>query len=149
VKKLLKKTLTTDNIFLEMQAETKKDLIIEMIDRLTDCGHISDKKRALQAVFDREEKMSTGMRHGVAIPHGKTDSVDRLVVAIGRKKTGIDFESSDNRPSNIFIMTISPANRSGPHIQFLAEVSRILRDSAARQKMLAAPDKETILKLFS
>lgn len=149
MKKLLKRTLTPDNIFLQLKAETKIDLITEMIDRLAAGGFISDREQALKAVLDREDKMSTGMKHGVAIPHGKTDSVDRLVVAIGLKKTGIDFESSDKKPAKIFIMTISPANRSGPHIQFLAEVSRILRDATAREKMLAAQDEETIIKLFS
>lgn len=149
MKKLLKRILTPDNIFLELRAESKTDLISEMIDKLADCGHISDKSQALQAVLDREKKMSTGMKHGVAIPHGKTDSVEKLVVAIGLKKAGIDFDSTDNKPATIFIMTISPANRSGPHIQFLAEVSRILRDAEARKRMLAARDENTIIKIFS
>jgi mannitol/fructose-specific phosphotransferase system IIA component (Ntr-type) len=82
--------------------------------------------------------MSTGMQNGVAIPHGKTDSVKQLVAAVGLQKTGVTFDTMDGLPCTIFIMTISPAKRAGPHMQFLAEVSRILSQPAEREKLLEA-----------
>jgi PTS system nitrogen regulatory IIA component len=109
-----------------------------MVDRLFAAGKIKDREAVLQAIFDRETKMSTGMQNGVAIPHGKTDAVDTLVAAVGLQKAGVDFDAMDGLPCTIFIMTISPAKRSGPHMQFLAEVSRLIGQPAEREKLLAA-----------
>lgn len=148
MRKKLKKLLGPKNIFLELKAETKNDVIVEMVERLADNGLLKDKNGAQEAVIERETKMSTGMNNGVAIPHGKTDSVGNLVVAVALKKSGIDFESTDGKPSTIFIMTISPASRSGPHIQFLAEVSKVLRDAPSREKLLAATCAEDIVSVF-
>ncbi|MEN7973814.1 MAG: PTS sugar transporter subunit IIA [Verrucomicrobiota bacterium] len=134
----LKKTLSPDTVWVDLKADTKKGIIEEMIDRLLAAGKIKDREAVLQAIFEREEKMSTGMQNGVAIPHGKTDSVKALVAAVGINKAGIDFDSMDGEPSKIFIMTLSPLKRTGPHMQFLAEVSRLISQPAEREKLLAA-----------
>ena len=110
MRKKLKRKLGPRNVFLNLRAENKDSLIREMIERLGENGMIQDREKALQAILEREEKMSTGMNNGVAIPHGKTDSVERLIVAVGLKERGIEFESQDGSPSRIFIMTISPAS---------------------------------------
>ena len=149
MRKKLKKLLGPANVYLELNAESKQGVIDEIIDRLENAGMIKNKAEALRAVIEREEKMSTGMNNGVAIPHGKTDFVSELVVAVARKKTGIEFASVDGKPSTIFIMTISPLNRSGAHIQFLAEVSKILRDAKSRKRLLEADSVEEIIKVFS
>jgi PTS system nitrogen regulatory IIA component len=133
----LKKILTPDTIWCDLRATTKEELIEEFIDRLFAAGKIKDREAALQAVRDREARMSTGMQNGVAIPHGKTDSVKGLVAAVGLQKKGIDFDSMDHQPSKIFIFTLSPINGSGPHMQFLAEVSRLLGNADSRKKLLA------------
>lgn len=88
------------------------------------------------------------MQNGIAIPHGKTDSVDCLVAALGIKREGIDFGALDGQPSTIFVMTVSPDSRTGPHIQFLAEVSRPLNDASVRAKILSASTREEVLKLL-
>lgn len=134
----LKKVLSPDTVWVDLKAETKQGIIEEMVDRLFAAGKIKDREGVLQAVFEREAKMSTGMQNGVAIPHGKTDAVDMLVAAVGLQKAGVDFDSMDGTPCTIFIMTISPIKRSGPHMQFLAEVSRLIGQPAERAKLLAA-----------
>lgn len=145
----LKKLLGPANVFLDLHAESKNGVIKEMIDQLESAGMIRNRAEALKVVIEREEKMSTGMNNGVAIPHGKTDSVSELIVAVARKKSGVEFASTDGKPATIFIMTISPLSRSGPHIQFLAEVSKILRDAKSRKRMLEADSVEEVIKLFS
>lgn len=134
----LKKVLSPDTVWVDLKADTKQGIIEEMIDRLLAAGKIKDREAVLHAVLEREAKMSTGMQNGVAIPHGKTDAVTGLVAAIGLNKEGVKFDSMDGSPSTIFIMTISPTNRTGPHIQFLAEVSRLISQPAEREKLLAA-----------
>ena len=150
IKKLnLKKLLSEKNVFLTLSGNSKDEIIKEMIHNLAISGLITDEKSALQAVIHREQKMSTGMEGGVAIPHGKTDSVDRLIPALALKKEGIDFDSIDKQPSYIFIMTISPARASGPHIQFLAEITGLLKNPAKRKELLAANTWEEVVSVFT
>jgi PTS system nitrogen regulatory IIA component len=134
----LKKVLSPDTVWVDLKADSKTGIIEEMVDRLIAAGKISDRESVLQAVLEREDKMSTGMQNGVAIPHGKTDSIKQLVAAVGLNKSGVDFNSMDGEPAKIFIMTLSPTKRSGPHIQFLAEVSRLISQPAEREKLLEA-----------
>jgi len=145
----LKKLLGKENVFLDLKSSSKEDIIKEMIDRLVVSGKIKDRDAALEAVLTREEKMSTGMENGIAIPHGKTDSVDHLITEVALKKEGVDFDSMDGQASKIFIMTISPLSRSGPHIQFLAEISKLLKEPEARQMLLAARTVEEVIRVFS
>ncbi len=145
----LKKVLTKDSVLLSLKANTKQDVIEEMVTFLAEAGKVGDRDAALNAVLDREAKMSTGMQHGIAIPHGKTDSVDKLIVAIALQPEGVDFEAMDEKPSTIFVMTLSPENHTGPHIQFLAEISKLLSQETLRAKLLAAKNEEEVLTLLT
>ena len=146
--KTLKKLLNENSVFPDLNADTKEGIIIELIDRLAASGKVKDKEAAFEAIMTREKKMSTGMENGIAIPHGKTDSLDELVVAVGRTSHDVDFHSMDKKPSRIFIMTISPQSHSGPHLQFLAEISKLLRDSHIREMLLNAATKKEILEIL-
>lgn len=144
----LKKPLTAETICLNLKGSTKEAVLAEMVDLLMASGHIRDREAVLKAVTDREKRMSTGMQNGIAIPHGKTDSVDCLIAALGIKHGGVDFGALDGQPSTIFVMTVSPDSRTGPHIQFLAEISRPLNDASVRAKLLGATSREDVLKLL-
>ena len=145
----LKKVLSTDVVWVDLKADTKQGIIEEMIDRLLAAGKIKDREAVLQAVVEREEKMSTGMQNGVAIPHGKTDAVSSLVAAVGLNKAGVNFDSMDGEFCTIFIMTLSPIKRRGPHMQFLAEVSRLIGHPAEREKLLACETSTDIYELLT
>jgi len=134
----LKKILSPDTVWVDLKANTKEGIIEEMVDRLLAAGKIKDRAAVLEAILHREAKMSTGMQNGIAIPHGRTDSVETLTAAVGINKKGVDFDALDGKPSTIFIMTLSPVRRAGPHMQFLAEVSRLLTQPEAREKLLSA-----------
>ena len=145
----LKKVLSPDTVWVDLKADTKEGIIEEMIDRLMAAGKLKDREGALKAVLDREAKMSTGMQNGVAIPHGKSECIKSLVAAIGLNKAGVNFDSMDGSPCTIFIMTLSPAKRTGPHIQFLAEVSRLINQPAERERLLAAKTHAEIYEILT
>lgn len=145
----LKKIISLDSVWVDLKASTKPAIIEEMVDRLISAGKIDDRPATLEAIFEREAKMSTGMQNGVAIPHGKTDSAETLVVAVGLNKAGVDFDSMDGEPSTIFIMTISSTQRRGPHIQFLAEISRLISQSSFREKLLACKTHNEMYTLLT
>ena len=144
----LRKILNPELIKLDLEGQNKNDVIEELLDILMNTGKIKDREAALKAVLEREEKMSTGIQHGVAIPHGKCDAVNELVACLGIKKDGVDFDALDGEPSRIFIMTLSPISRTGPHVQFLASVSQLLKNDEQREQILSAESVDDIIALF-
>lgn len=144
-----KGALTSGSFCLDLKSNTKAGIIEEMIDALVADGKLSDKDAALRAVMDREEKMSTGVQDGVAIPHGKTVTVDTLVTAFGMKREGVDFEAIDGQPSKIFVMTISSNLRTGPHLQYLSEVCRVLNSAAMRERLLGAQTRDEVIRILT
>jgi len=144
----LKKVLYPDVISLDLPGDTKNEIIESLLDLLVGTGKVKDRDAALACILEREKKMSTGIQNGVAIPHGKTPVVDELVACVGMKKAGVDFEALDNQPSKIFVMTLSPVNRTGPHLQFLAEVGQLLKQKNQREALLAAATKEEVLSII-
>jgi PTS system nitrogen regulatory IIA component len=99
--------------------------------------------------MDREMKMSTGMKHGIAIPHGKSPTIHDLVACIGISDTAVEFDALDNEPCRIFIMTLSPVEKTGPHLQFLAEISLLFKSAEKRQDIINADSAEEVLKILS
>ena len=145
----LKTVISTDTIILNLKGITKKEIINELLDILHKAGKIQDREAALSAVMDREEKMSTGMKHGIAIPHGKTSTTKDLVACIGISENPVDFDSLDKQPCRIFIMTLSPIEKTGPHLQFLAEISLLFKSAAKRDDILKAKTPEEVLEVLA
>lgn len=145
----LKTILTRDAIALNLQGRTKEAIIDELLAVAARGGKIKDIAAARKAVLERESRMSTGMKHGIAIPHGKTDAVDDLVACIGVADKGVDFEALDREDCRIFIMTLSPAGKTGPHLQFLAEVSLLFKSAEKRAAIVAATKPEEILAILT
>ena len=145
----LKTVITLDSIDLHLKGTKKNEIINELLDLLYRTGKIRDREAALKAVIDREDKMSTGMKHGIAIPHGKTATTENLVACIGISDNPVDFDSLDKLPCRIFIMTLSPTEKTGPHLQFLAEVSLLFKSSEKREQILKAQTPEEVLEILS
>lgn len=145
----IRKVLQKESISLSLTAKDKSGIIEELLDLIVRTGRIQDRKAVLKAILEREKKMSTGMHHGLAIPHGKTDTVDTLYAAVGLVPEGVDFDSQDGSPCRIFILTVSPLNRAGPHIQFLAEISRLLNRQDVRDELLAASSEEELYTILT
>ena len=108
----LKTVLTPETVNLHLKGTSKEEIIDELLEMLVQAGKVKDKAVARACVLDRERKMSTGMKHGIAIPHGKTDSVNDLVACIGISDHPVDFDSLDQEPCRIFIMKLSPIDKT-------------------------------------
>ena len=130
--------LTPDRICLNLPGNDKRQVIEALLDLACDTGKVADRQKALDCVLQREARMSTGMEFGVAIPHGKTDAVEDMLAFLAVKPEGVDFDALDGSRSQIFLFTLSPLNRRGPHVQFLTGVSRILTNENLRERLIAA-----------
>jgi PTS system nitrogen regulatory IIA component len=141
--------LTKETINLHLKGANKQEIINELLDILAAANKIQDREAAYAAVMEREQKMSTGMKHGIAIPHGKSATISDLVACIGISDDPVDFDSLDHEPCRIFIMTLSPMEKTGPHLQFLAEISLLFKSSEKRAEILKASSSEDILKILA
>ena len=145
----LKSILSKDTISLHLKGTTKVEIIDELLDLLVAAKKIDNRTAAYTAIMDREKKMSTGMKHGIAIPHGKSPSINDLVACIGISDAAVDFDALDHEPCRIFIMTLSPVEKTGPHLQFLAEISLLFKSAEKRQQILNSSSSEEVLKILT
>ncbi|HEY4328562.1 MAG TPA: PTS sugar transporter subunit IIA [Phycisphaerae bacterium] len=136
--------LKIQHIKVPLEAKNKKDAISELVNVLAAAKEVKDAQVLLGSVLEREATRTTGIGNGLAIPHGKCAGVDHLVVAIGKPETPIDFDSIDKRPVNLIVLLASPPDQTGPHIQALARISRLMNVEAFRQSMRTATNSQQI-----
>jgi len=136
--------LKIQTIKVPLLAKHKIDAITELVGVLAAAGEVKDAQILLRSVLERESTRTTGIGNGLAIPHGKCTGVDHLVVAIGKPDTPIDFESIDKRPVNLIVLLASPPDQTGPHIQALARISRLMNVEAFRQAVRAAASAQQV-----
>lgn len=122
--------ITKDAIRAELKAESKEAVIQELVQALLDAGEIeADQQEDIVAsIMKREELGSTGIGRGVAVPHTKHPSVQKLVGTVGVSEGGVDFDSLDGERVQLFFLLISPPERPGDHLRALENISRQLRD---------------------
>jgi fructose-specific phosphotransferase system IIA component len=140
--------IVEDIIKLPLESQDKPDVLREMVQILQDAGKIDDFDGALQAVQEREDKMSTGLQDGIAVPHGKTPVVSSLQLAIGVSPIGIDFDALDGNPTHLFFLLLAPPDQAGPHVQALAEIAKLAQSKAFCRALIHAESAEEIVELM-
>jgi PTS system fructose-specific IIA component/PTS system nitrogen regulatory IIA component len=133
-----------------LSATSKEAVIRAMVESLRDAGqfHASDTEDVIRAILKRELLGSTGIGRGVAIPHTKHASVERLIGTIAVAPNGVAFESLDGEPVYVFVLLVSPQDRPGDHLRALENVSRCLRDEGFIKSLRAAKSRAEISALL-
>ena len=139
--------LQPEAVDLNPAITSKEDAINHLVDLVSATGCISDVERFRQAVFDRENKSSTGLGEGVAIPHAKSSGVSRPGLAAMVFKDGLDFDSLDGSSARLFFIIASPHKASDEHIDVLAHLSSVLIDKEVRERLLNAKTTEEFLEI--
>ncbi len=146
---ILTQILLPDCIKVPVENRDKEAVITELVDLLDAKGLLLNRDVALEAVLTRERTQSTGTGVGIAIPHGKCNAVKELVIAIGIAHEPIEFNSIDGKPVTILILLVSPANQTGPHIQALATISRLMLNEEFRQQLEKATSSDEAYELLN
>jgi len=126
----------------------KKGVIDELVDLLAGQGLVSDAESFRGTVWAREQTRTTGIGHGLAIPHGKSEVVSELAMAVGKPPEPIDFASIDGKPVRLVVLLASPVERTSDHIQALARISRLMTVEPFREKVYAATTPDEVYELF-
>ncbi|MFO0964992.1 MAG: PTS sugar transporter subunit IIA [Gemmataceae bacterium] len=139
-----------ESMSAELGATTKEGVIREMVENLRRAGYFkaSEPDEIVKAILKREQLGSTGIGRGVAIPHTKHPSVDRLIGTVGVSHAGVTFESLDGEPVHVFVMLISPQDRPSDHLRALENVSRCLRDDSFVRSLKHATTRDSIWNLL-
>ena len=140
--------LQLDSVCMQLESSTKKEVIEELCKVLEKSGKIKDSEKVIASLLEREKLGSTGIGQGVAIPHGKSESVSGLVAALGISKAGVNFEALDGEPVHLVFLLVAPPDSSGSHLKALARISRLLKDKFFRQALKEAKSTEEIQKII-
>lgn len=140
----LTKLLPLERIRVPLHSKDKSGAITELIDVLAQTNALVNRDAALDAVLKRESERTTGIGYGLAIPHGKSEGCKSLVMAAGKPAEPIDFQSLDGRPVTFVVLLVSPPDQTGPHIQALAKISRLMNIEAFRTAVADAGSGDTL-----
>ena len=140
--------LSSDMVVADLKGTTKPDILNELAKALA-AKYKEIKLTDLTAVLAERERLgSTAIGDGIAIPHGKLRGVTKIIGAFGRHASGVDFDSLDGEPSQIFFVLVAPEDSASLHLKALARVSRLLKESSFRSRLLAAKDGDELYSLI-
>ena len=141
--------LLQDNLIIEEIAATDKiGVLREFAQLLKTRGKVENEEELIRVLIERETLGSTGVGDGVAIPHGKLHNIPEMIMAFGRSKGGIEFQSVDAKPAFLFFLLVTPNDKPGDHLKALARISRILKNPALRAGLVQASRRQDIQRLI-
>lgn len=140
---LLHETFSAGMIKVNLEAEDKDEVFEELVDHFCRATGNSARAEILEAVRSRESKMSTGIKKGIGIPHGKTDAVDRVYGILGISRNGIDYEALDGEPVYLVFMMLAPKKDSEKHLRLLKRLAELLDNPQFYLDVIAAPSAES------
>ncbi len=141
--------LDKDLVLPALQAKSKTEVLTELIGPIAQKIPGFDVQRAHKVLLEREYLGTTGIGDGVAIPHGKLDSLDDIILVVGRSPDGVDFEALDFKLCKIFFLVLAPEQVAGVHLRILAHISRLLKDDTFRESFLTADNQDALWDLLT
>ncbi len=140
--------LSSEMVLPDLKGNTKSDILGELAAALA--AQYSEIKLAdlTGVLLERERLGSTAIGDGIAIPHGKLARVTKILGAFGRHRAGVDFESLDGNPTQLFFVLVAPEDSASLHLKALARVSRLLKDDTFRTHLISAAGATEIFKLI-
>ncbi|SEB06844.1 PTS system, fructose-specific IIC component [Thalassobacillus cyri] len=141
--------LKKDTILLNLSARSKAEAIDELVGKLDQAGRLNDKQGFKDAILERESQSTTGIGEGIAIPHAKTSAVKEPAIAFGRSSEGLDYESLDGQPTNLFFMIAASEGANKTHLETLSRLSSFLMDKKFRTQLEQANTEDEIIEAIN
>ncbi len=145
----LDKLISEERISFEIDGLDKWDVIEHLVDLVDQSISGCDREQMVRDVFEREEKSSTGIGRGIAIPHARTKGVPTTTVAIGISKGGIDFESEDGMPCHLIFLIIAPEKESTKYLKTLSAVATLCNDNDRVKRLIEARSRGDVISIIS
>lgn len=145
----IRELLRTDLMIMDLKAQTKAEVIDEMVRNLFEKGVIKDEEAYKEDIIKREEEGSTGMGDGIAIPHAHNESVNEPAVMFAKSEAGVDYDSLDGQPAHLFFMIAAPEGGDNTHLQALAALSQVLMNPDVTSALKSADTPEKVQAIFA
>lgn len=139
--------LTADAILPKLNAGSKKQALQELARKAAQITGMGE-RAIFDVLLERERLGTTGVGHGIAIPHGKLPGIERLFGLFARLETPIDFDSIDDEPVDLMFLLLAPEGAGADHLKALSRVSRLLRDRAVCEKLRGTSDRDGLYALL-
>lgn len=140
--------LSPDAITIDLKAQDKKSAIAEITELLVQTKKIKKTQEVIETVMEREKLGSTGIGQGVAIPHGKTNSVSEQAGVLAISQRGVEFNALDGEPVHIIFLLVGPIEVAGQHLKALSRISRLFKDKFFRQALREAKSVADVVKII-
>ena len=140
--------LRKDVMLLDLQATEKTAVIEEMIQSLIKHGYVTDFETFKEGILAREALTSTGLGEGIAMPHSKNSAVREATVLFAKSNKGVDYESLDGQPTDLFFMIAAPEGANDTHLAALAELSQYLMKDGFADKLRKVSSPDEVIALF-
>lgn len=140
--------LSADRVRVGVSVASKSELIDMLVDCAATAAEVEDADELLEGVRSRESRMSTGVGHGLALPHARTRAVSGTVVAIATLSEGVDFDSIDGEPVRIAVLLAGPEKDNGAHVRLLSRISRVMAREDVREALRQATTSAAVLEAF-
>jgi nitrogen PTS system EIIA component len=141
--------LRPELVIAQLSGTAKGEVLGEMSGHLAKQQAGVDPEALRKVLEERELLASTAIGDGIAIPHGKLDTVEQLVGTLGRSQAGLEFDSIDGKPTHLVFMLVAPSSSTGIHLKALARLSRLFRDADFRRRLIEAPDAPAMYKVIA
>ena len=135
-----------NTVKVPLEAFDKEEAIAELVELLVRTGKIKDRDGAVEALYVRETKGSTGIGGGVAIPHAKQDDLSGVALAVGVSRDGIEFDAADNEPVYLVFLVMAESHNPGPNVEVLADIGHLMQIPGVYKEMVAAKDADELVK---
>ncbi|MCA9411340.1 MAG: PTS sugar transporter subunit IIA [Candidatus Omnitrophica bacterium] len=141
--------IASERVILDLQAETKAEVLSELAQLSAAVGLVPDAERVYRGLETREKLISTAVGDGVAIPHTRCEGPEEIFLIIARSKQGIDFDSLDGKLTHLFVAIIGPTEADRDQLKILSRTARFLKRKEFREQAMAAETPEEIIQLLS
>lgn len=138
----------TDFIVCDITTTNKRAVIEEMVVAICKAKQLLDVDNIVQAIMKRELMGTTGIGHGIAIPHAKCTGIDDIMGAVGVSVNEVEFESVDAEPCRVFFLLLSPSKSPGDHLRALDKIARVVRQKEFLERLIKAKDKDEIMQIM-
>ncbi|MBU0479320.1 PTS sugar transporter subunit IIA [bacterium] len=143
--------INEDAVCIDLKSNDKTAVLYELVDILLKSGGIKNgnREKLFNILCEREKLGSTGIATGAAIPHGKSDLVKSITIAIGISPNGVDFDSIDGQKTCIFALLIAPPSSAAPHLRALARIAHLFKNKTFRHVLINAKSPEDVIRLIA
>ena len=138
--------LAPDRVCIGLSGTSKAEVIDALVDVLADHAAIANLEAVRSAIFEREEKMSTGVGKGLGLPHAKTPAATDTVAAFATTNEPVDFGAVDDVPVRLLLLLVGPEEHKSQHIKILGRISRLVSRDSMRERLVAADTPETVIE---